>query len=190
MAVRLARLAVIVMLALVGSLTVAHAAWAHGDDEATEGYALVQQALGHLAHGTGATEIDLAMEKVQDALETDDHEGVDVAEVQRGLAALEARHVVQARSLLQDSIQEAVQSLPPATGNETGTTVVTLEFAGGSDLGALEWLLLGASTIVLLVGVWLTVLFRPPEPIRVLRARLAPADGWSADEPGADEEGG
>ena len=57
-------------LSVIGSFAVAETAWAHGEGEPEEGYLLVQQALGHLAHDTSAKGIDLAMEKVQDALDT------------------------------------------------------------------------------------------------------------------------
>ncbi len=77
-------------------------AQAHGDDESQEGYVLVQQALAHLAHNAGDEGINLAMEKVDDALMTEDQEGVNVAEVEQGMQALEAGQVDEARTLLQD----------------------------------------------------------------------------------------
>jgi len=42
-----------VLIAVAASLAAASPAWAHGQGETEEGYLLVQQALGHLAHDTG-----------------------------------------------------------------------------------------------------------------------------------------
>ncbi len=183
----LARLVAILAVVLSGSLAVASPALAHGGDETEEGYLLVQQALGHLAHDTSADGIDLAMEKVDDALNTEDQEGVAVPELQEAKAALVDGNVNQARSLLQDSIAEAVQGLPPATGIQTGTTTVTPELPGRSGLGAQDWSLLIASLLVLLLGIWLAFRFRPHESVRILRSRLAAAEG--ADEPAPGKEG-
>jgi len=74
---RSSTLAVLVVLAFA---MIAAPAAAHGDGETEEGYRLVQQALGHLAHDASAAGIDLAMEKVDDALATRDQEGVSVPE--------------------------------------------------------------------------------------------------------------
>ena len=69
-------------------------AWAHGAGETKEGYVLVQQALGHLAHDSGHAGVEAAMEKVNDALATTDQSGVDVAEVKRAESALTDRKSV------------------------------------------------------------------------------------------------
>lgn len=126
-----ARLTAIVAVILCGWLATAAPASAHGGGETEEGYLLVQQALGHLAHDSSMGGIDVAMEKVQDALDTEDQEGVDVAELEQGMAALEAGNVTEARSLLQSSIKQALDALPPATGNQTGTTTITPALPAG-----------------------------------------------------------
>ena len=171
----LARLAAVAAISLLAAFWSAPAAWADGEGETTEGYLLVQQALGHLVHDTGMSGIDLAMEKVDDALETDDQEGVDVAELERGMAALESGDVGMARTLLQDSIRQATTALPPATGNQTGTRIVTPELPGRPDLRAQDWVLVATSALALVSGVWLAFLFRPRDTIRTLRTRLATA---------------
>jgi hypothetical protein len=179
-------LSLVAVIGMLGALALPQAAFAHGD-ETEEGYLLVQQALGHLAHDTSSEGIDLAMEKVDDALSTEDQEGVNVAEVEDGMRALEAGQVEQARALLQASIKEAVANLPTATGYETGTTVVTSAMPGraglsGQDLG---WLL-GSFALVGL-GLISAHRFRPRDSVRELRARLkaeAPAaDGDSTKSP-------
>src|SRR5665811_1346884 len=117
------------VMALGGALS-ASSAWADEPGETTEGYLLVQQALGHLAHDTTSGGIAFAMEKTDDALSTEDQEGVDVAELQEAMAALEAGQAEQGRALLQRSISGAISQLEPATGEETGTTVVLSPLPG------------------------------------------------------------
>jgi len=167
-------------IALLGALALPQAAVAHGEGETEEGYLLVQQALGHLAHDTGSDGIELAMEKVDDALSTEDQEGVDVAKVEDGMQALEAGQVEQARALLQDSIQDAVTEQPTATGYETGTTVVASAMPGRSGLNGqdLGWLV--ASSAAVLLGLVLAYRFRPRDSVRELRTRLR-TEGHATD---------
>ena len=80
---RLGHLLVVVAMVLLGVSAAAMPASAHGTDESKEGYVLIQQALGHLAHDGGHVGMDAAMEKVDDALAAMDHDGVDVAEVEQ-----------------------------------------------------------------------------------------------------------
>ena len=149
--------------------------WAHGDGETEEGYLLVQQALGHLAHDTNMTGVDLAMEKVDDALNTEDQEGVDVAELRRARAVLETGDVAQARAALAQSISEALSALPPATGEETGTTNVPSALPGRGALSGSDWLLLVLSVLLMGLGGGLAWRFRPRDNLRHLRAQLGSA---------------
>jgi hypothetical protein len=145
---------------------------AHGGDESKEGYLLVQQALGHLAHDTSMTGIDLAMEKVDDALAADDQDGVAVAEVEQAKEALDAGRVGSARLLLQGSIKQALAELGPATGEQTGTTVVSPALAGRGDLTGRDWGFLAGSLVLVVVGIGLAVRFRPADTVGELRRRL------------------
>lgn len=156
----------------LGSVALASPALAHGGAETQEGYLLVQQALGHLAHDTSQDGVGLAMEKVDDALAAKDHDGVNVAEVTRAKAALEAMQVTQARTLLQDSIKAALAELPPAAGNQTGTTVVVPELPGRGNLTGLDVAFLVGSVVLVAAGLWLAYLFRPQDSVAVLRSRL------------------
>lgn len=182
----LARLAAAAAIGLLAAFVSVPVALADGEGETTKGYLLVQQALGHLAHDTSMSGIDLAMEKVDDALETDDQEGVDVAELERGVAALESGDVGQARTLLQDSIQQAIAALPAATGSQTGTHDVASGLPGRVDLRAQDWVLFAISVLALALGVWLTFLFRPQDTIRALRTRLANAPAANSGEGGKE----
>jgi hypothetical protein len=163
-----------VAVAVVGILAlfiVAPPASAHGGDETQEGYLLVQQALGYLANEP-ETGVDLAMEKVDAVLAAADQEGVDIAAVKQAKTAIEAGQVDQARQLLQGSIAEALKMLPPAIGEQTGTTVVTAELVGGSDLAGRDAGFLVVSVILFVVGVWLAFRFRPTDNIGDLRRQL------------------
>lgn len=175
----LTRCVLVAAVGLFGLLYVAPPASAHGEGETQEGYLLVQQALGHLAHDTSHTGIELALEKVDDALATKDQDGVAVAEVEKARLALEAGHPVQARVLLQDSIKEALRMLPPATGNGTGTTVVAPALPGRTALSGQDWGFLVVSVALLVVGLALAFRFRPHDSVRQLR-RLLGASGTRA----------
>jgi hypothetical protein len=182
-----------VLVAALGLLfvfAVAVPAGAHGDGETEEGYLLVQQALAHLAHDTGHEGMDLAMEKVDDALATKDQEGVAVAEVEQAKRALKADHVERARVLLQGSITEALDNLAPAVGEETGTTVVVPALPGRSDLTGRDWTFLGSSLICLLAGALLAYRFRPADTVDELRRRLQPPRALPADAGEPPQAGG
>lgn len=182
----LRRLAVALTLVSVGLVAVPGAGWAHGGDETEEGYLLVQQALGHLAHDTSANGIDLAMEKVDDALATKDQEGVDVPEVEQAMSALQAGDTARARRLLQDSIKEAVDHLPQARGDDTGTRVVAPALPGRTEIGGQGWGFLAASVAALLAGLWLTRRFRPRDNVDQLQRLLGHAGtGEDAEQPEA-----
>ena len=175
---RLALLAVFVLAPVM----LATGAQAHDDDESQEGYVLVQQALAHVAHGTGHDAVDAAMEKVQDALDAEDQEDVDVTEVRQGMAALEAGRVDEARTLLQDSIADAFVGRPLATGYQTGTSIVRPTLDGRGPLGGGDWLVLALCASVSGVGVWLSIRFRPHESMSALRLLLG-ANTKAADRP-------
>lgn len=166
------RVRLVMVLAVGALLGFPSAASAHGGEgEPQEGYLLVQQALGYLAH-EGMDGIDPAMEKVDDALATSDQEGVDVALVTQARASLQTGDVLAAENTLQKSITVAVSQLMPAVGAETGTTVVTPDLPGRSALSGLDWVFLAVSAVLVLVGVALAAVFRPEEPLRVIRAHL------------------
>lgn len=172
MAPRLAAALIVAVMGVLGATVVPQAAYAHGDDETQEAYLLVQQALGHLAHDTSSEGIDLAMEKVTDALEAEDQDGVDVAQLEVGMRALEEGQVEQARALLQGSIEEAVSSLPAATGYGTGTSVVTPPLPGRTGLSGQDLGLLAGSFVAAGLGLVLAYRFRPHDSVRALRDRL------------------
>ena len=179
---RWARVASVVVV-LLGSVAFASPAWAHGDGETEEGYLLVQQALGHLAHDSGPEGVMLAQEKIGDALATADQEGVDVSLVEQGQAALSAGDVEAGRALLQEAITEAVSALAPATGEETGTSVIASDLPGRGALAGRSWVFLVLSVLLAVAGTALAVRYRPAHTVRALGRRLGSTtsdDGRSA----------
>lgn len=176
------RRAVLVGALMVALFAAAPPAFADGEGETTVGYELVQQALANLTDAPGEMKIEAALEKLGDALETDHQEGVDVAELEQAQAALESGDIEQARSLLQDSITEAMSARAPAVGEETGTTVIHDVLPGRSGLAGIDIGFLIASITLLLAGVALSWRFRPPESVATLRARLAQSDSATIDE--------
>jgi hypothetical protein len=179
----------VLVLALLSVTVPAPAALGHGGDESEEGYVLVQQALAHLAHDTTHVGMELAMEKVDDALAAEDQEGVAVAEVERAMQALEANRAGRARSLLQRSIEGALSELPPAVGEQTGTTVVAPALERHGDLTGRDWWFLAMSTAVLLAGVLLAYRFRPSDTVGDLRKRLAPGPAAASGGAGQQQVG-
>ena len=173
----------VLTLTLLGSALWVPSALAHGGDESGEGYVLVQQALAHLAHDTSHVGMDLAMEKVDDALAAEDQDGVAVAEVERAKRALEADQVDRARSLLQSSIADALSELPAAVGEETGTTVVVPALDSKGELTGRDWLFLAVSTAALLAGVALAYRFRPSDTVADLRRRLVSGGPGAGEVP-------
>jgi len=161
------------VLVLVGALFVSPAS-ADEPGETTVGYVLVQQALGQLANDATDEGIMLAMEKIDDALSTDDQDGVDVAQLKLAQTALEEGQVQEGRDLLQGSIAQAVSDLEPAVGEETGTTVVLTPLPGRGGLTGADWIMLLASVLLLLTGVVMSWFFRPQDNIHELRQRLGP----------------
>jgi len=160
------------ILAVLGGIASAAPAWAHGGGETKEGYVLVQQALGRLAHDPNRTGVMAAMEKIHDTLDTTDQVGVDIAKVKDAQMALDAGRIEAGQALLQQSITKAVSELKPATGEETGTTVVPSEFPGRGTLAGLDVGFLAGSVLLLLAGSGLAARFRPVDNISALRRRL------------------
>ena len=184
MRVIVARLSASMTLILLGLAMAVPPASADEPGETDVGYLLVQQALGHLAHDTSAEGRELAMEKVTDALETNNQAGVDVPTLEKAMTALKADHVEEARSLLQDSIAEALHNRPSATGMDSGTTIVRPALEGRSGLATEDWGFLATALVALLLGAWLSLRFRPHDSIGALRARLADGTAVTSQQSG------
>jgi hypothetical protein len=121
------------------------------------------------------------MPSVDELLDAEDQHGVAVDEVRRAKAALEAGKIAEARTLLQGSIATAVAALAPATGDETGTTVVLGPLPPRGPLTGWYWGLLLLSALAILLGTVLAILFRPRDSVRELRHTLSPPPGCLAE---------
>lgn len=158
-------------LFLAGGVVSAPLASAHEGDPSSEGYLLVQQALGHLVHDPG--NVGPALEKIDAALAAPDQDGVSVAELQQARTALQAGNSAQGRALLQESITMALSTLKPATGGETWTTVVLDPLPPRGGLTGADWVSLTVSVLAILTGLVLAYVFRPHKNLRELRLLLA-----------------
>lgn len=171
-AIRLAAEAV--LLAVLSSVVMASAAWAHGGAGATEGYVIIQQALSYLVNDPNANMTadaamtSEAMMKIDEALANEDQDGVAVPKVKQAKAALEAGNSDQARTLLQASIAGAVAELKPATAEETGTSVMLAPLSHPALTGR-DWTFLALSVLLAVVGTALGFLFRPRLKLSDLR---------------------
>ncbi|AOT04665.1 hypothetical protein [Arthrobacter sp. U41] len=132
---------------------------------------MVQQALGHLVHDPG--NVGPALEKIDAALAAPDQEGVSVVELQQAKAAIRAGNSAQGRALLQESVAVALSTLKPATGDETGTTVVLDPLPPRGGLTGADWGFLTVSMLAVLTGLFLAYVFRPHQNVRELRLLLA-----------------
>jgi len=156
---------------LVAGVIAPSSASADTGNPSSEGYLLVQQALGHLVHDPG--NLGPVLEKVDAALAAPDQDGVSLAELEQAKAALQNGSTAQGRALLQESITVALSTLKPATGDQTGTTVVLEPLPPRGGLTGADWGVLALSILALLTGLLLAYVFRPHEDVRELRLLLA-----------------
>jgi hypothetical protein len=145
-------------------------ALAHGEGESDQASVLVLQAIGFIANKPG--DMDDISDKVDDALNAPDKEGVDLTQVQSAKDALDNNNMDQARTLLQQSLQSGAP-MQGAKGEETGTTTVHNSLNTRGRLAGADWVLLALSVLVVALGAWLAVRFRPPQSVRALRRQLA-----------------
>lgn len=153
------------------TMTAAAPAMAHGGEDSDQASVLVLQAIGILTNKPGA--MDDITDKVNDALNAPDKQGVDTAQVQAAKDALDKGDMDQVKALL----TKALGANPPMTGavgEETGTTVVHDALNPRGHLAGGDWVLLAISVVVLLLGGWLSLRYRPAEGVRALRRQLAP----------------
>ena len=167
---RAARAALLV--AVVAGALLAGAAPAGADEpgESTVASELVRQAIALIVNTPD--NMEAAREKVGDALEVDNREGVDIALVRQADEALAADDLHQARTLLEESIGArshlgATEVAPigevsegPAVGAEAGEAPILDPLdTGGLDGG--DAAALGIGVTVALIGVLLAWRLRP-----------------------------
>src|SRR5262249_58435891 len=104
------------------STLAASPAVAHGGGDSDQASVLVLQAIGFIVNKPG--DMDDISDKVNDALNAPDKEGVDMAQVQAAKDALDKEDMDQARDLLQQSLKPGVP-MAAAQGEWTRTRLVT-----------------------------------------------------------------
>lgn len=153
------------MAGLALALLSAAPALAHGTGESVVARELVTQALGLIANRQTTMAVE---ERIDDALKAPDQAGVDRRLVERAMGALNRGDVGTTRTLLERAVSAQPGSPPtaaPVIGEGTGTTIVLDELSTRGDLHVGQWALLAGSLIVLVLGVVLTVHYRPPPTV-------------------------
>lgn len=157
-------------------------AFAHEDEESAKAGDLVRQAIAFIVNTPkDRMAID---DKVNDALDSTQTEGVDLDLVRQAKTALDDGDLHRTRTLLEESIgaqphlSSAADVLPVgqthhgplATGSETGVNVTTDALEPRRHFDAGTWAALGAMAALVLAGVLLAVRYRPPVSLREMRA--------------------
>lgn len=136
------------MVAVVTALFLVSPASAHEDETSIKASEDVLQAISYIVNSPG--NMDAISDKLKDAPESSDTSGVDLALVRQAQAAVASNDMMKARDLLQRSIGAVpdmtgtdvrhILQVPPgarsvtlATGEQSGTTVVTDEMPAGVD---------------------------------------------------------
>lgn len=168
----LRRAAAGMVTALLVFLTAAPASAHGGGEAAVPARTLVLTALTYLANQPPGY-MDVAMDKVGDALESEDADGVDLAQVKAAQKALAGDDMMSARALLQASLRPV---MGPVTGADTGTTTVLEPLPGATHWTAADAVVAALAAGGILVGTALAWWWRPPMNLRALRRRVGTLD--------------
>jgi hypothetical protein len=170
---------------VVGALAWAGAAAAHEGEAESTALDDVRQAIAVIVSKPG--DMEVIEDKIGDALESEDQEGVDVAVVEQAKEALEGDDMAKVRDLLERAIGarpdlagtdvRPILHVPLVTGEETGTTVVTDELPGRGGLTGGDVTVLVLVGLVALGGVLLSIWWRPADSVGELRRRATRAQG-------------
>lgn len=181
----LVRLCLALLLA-VGLGLAATPSQAHEDEPVANAREEILQAIAYLVSSPHS--MDAIEDKIVEAQEAEETEGVDLTLVRRAQLALERDESHRALVLLQRSIGAAAdmagshmrpilqvppgaETIPLATGEETGTSIVTEELAGRQDLTGTDLGLLGLAAALAAVGLLLSYRYRPAYSVHRSRIR-------------------
>ncbi len=143
-------------------------ALAHDEGESTQSRVLALAALTYLANRPAGFE-DVVKDKLHDAADASDTDGVDLTQVAAAQQAFDNGDLAATRTLLQKAVQPLTT---PVTGEETGTTVMLDPAAGQVSLGGLDGVLAGLSVLAVIAGGVAAVRTRPTDSIQGLKAQL------------------
>ena len=175
---------VITLAAVLAVFALAGPAAADEPGESDESAQLVREAIALIVNTPG--DMEGIEDKIVDAQEAPNQEGVDLGLVAEAEEAFEREDMHEVRALLERSIgaqphrgdqdplpigeTRGSPGMPMATGAETGIDVVTDELAPDRDRSSSDAIGLPALVLVAAAGVWLAVRFRP-RPHRPEEAR-------------------
>lgn len=166
------------------SFVAAPAAWADGDAGVVPARQAVLQAIAYIVNSPD--DMAAITVKLKDAEAAQDTSGVDLALIRRAADAVAGGRLSEARGLLQQSIGAAVdltgsdvrpilhaggglQGPALATGEQTGTQVVTDELPGRGPWTATDTTLLVVAAVLAVGGAWLSFRLRPAHSVWALR---------------------
>lgn len=181
------------------SLVLPAPAFAHGDESGVPARESVLQAIAYVVNTPG--DMDMITDKLNDAKESPDQEGVDIAQVDQAIQALDNGDMPQVRLLLEESIgaradlsgldvRHVLQVAPGgstvslATAEQPGTQIVTDELTGRGALTGGDAALIGIAAAAAAAGVLLGWTFRPAHSVHALRRQAAHADRSVAQKVG------
>ena len=187
---RAGRLAVV--MAIAGGLSLPQVAFAHGDEGTVPARESVLQAIALVVNTPDDTAA--IADKLTDAKDSNAPAGVNLAEVDEAMKALDAGNMPRVRTLLEAAIGaksdlsgldvrhvlQVPAGLPVislATGQETGTLVVTDELPGRGPLTAGDAALIAAAAVAAAAGILLSIRYRPTHSIHVLRSQASHVQG-------------
>ena len=179
------------VIAVITVVVSAPSASAHGNGESDVAGDLVRQAIALIVNTPDDHE--MIADKINDALNSTETEGVDISSVAKAKDALESGDLHTTRALLEVSIgaqphmtsaevlpigeTSGQPGAPPlATGSETGINVTTDALAAHRRFDAGTWAALVGLVALAGVGIWLAVRYRPPVSMRRLRSDVAPRE--------------
>lgn len=160
--------ALVAAIAVLAVLVPAAPAFAHGGGDSDQSRVLVVDALSYLANKP-SDYMDMAIDKIGDALDAPDKSGVDLAKVAAAQKAMDAEDMMQTRALLESSLKPQAA---PVVGMDPGTTRMPDPMSGHTNWAGVGAVYAGLSGLVLLIGLVLAMRWRPGESIEQLRTRL------------------
>jgi len=170
---------VVLTLGLLSLVTAAVPAAADEPGESDESAQLVREAIALIVNTPG--DMDAIEDKIVDAQEAPNQDGVDLDLVAEAEEAFEREEMHEVRALLERSVgaqphpgdqdplpigeTRGSPGMPMATGAETGTDVAIDDLAPDRDLSGSDGLGLAVLAALAGLGVWLAIRFRPrPHP--------------------------
>ena len=180
------------------SLSLAAPAFAHEGEGEVPARDSVLQAIAYVVNTPD--DMDVITDKLNDAKDSADQEGVDMADVDKAMQALDQGDMAQVRLLLEESVgakadlsgldvRHILQVSPGsstvslATGEQTGTLIVSDELPGRGSLTGTDAALIAGAAALAIGGLFLGWRSRPAHSIHTLRRQASHSDGSGDTDP-------